>query len=122
MTDPFVSIIMRSYNEAWALQGTLPALQAQDYKNWELIVFDSGSITVLGSTPSLFTINRSSSVGFSIAFDPNSNQVIAIDNIRFEAVSAVPEPATWALLAVELGLMAWTTRRRWRRPGQATTK
>lgn len=86
------------------------------------IVFDSGSITVLGSTPSLFTINRSSSVGFSIAFDPNSNQVIAIDNIRFEAVSAVPEPATWALLAVELGLMAWTTRRRWRRPGQATTK
>ncbi|MEI7533283.1 MAG: glycosyltransferase [Verrucomicrobiae bacterium] len=43
MSDPFVSIIMRSFNEAWALQGTLPALAAQDFKNWELIVIDSGS-------------------------------------------------------------------------------
>ncbi len=43
MSDPLVSIIMRSYNEAWALQGTLPALAAQDYQNWELIVIDSGS-------------------------------------------------------------------------------
>lgn len=43
MSDPFVSIIMRSYNEGWALKDTLPAIQAQDYKNWELIVIDSGS-------------------------------------------------------------------------------
>ena len=43
MTDPRVTIIMRSYNEAWALRDTLPALQAQDYKNWDLVVFDSGS-------------------------------------------------------------------------------
>ncbi len=43
MSDPKVTIIMRSYNEAWALRDTLPALQAQDYRNWELIVFDSGS-------------------------------------------------------------------------------
>jgi rhamnosyltransferase len=43
MNDPFVSIIMRSYNEAWALKQTLPALRAQDYTNWELIVIDSGS-------------------------------------------------------------------------------
>jgi rhamnosyltransferase len=41
--EPLVSIIMRSYNEGWALRETLPALQAQDYKNWELIVIDSGS-------------------------------------------------------------------------------
>ncbi len=41
--DPPVSIIMRSYNEGWALRDTLPALLAQDYKNWELIVIDSGS-------------------------------------------------------------------------------
>jgi rhamnosyltransferase len=34
---------MRSLNEAWALQDTLPALAAQDYKSWELIVIDSGS-------------------------------------------------------------------------------
>lgn len=43
MSDPFVSIILRSYNEAWALSDTLSALAAQEYKNWELIVFDSGS-------------------------------------------------------------------------------
>ena len=43
MSDPLVSIILRSFNEAWALRETLPALQAQEFKNWELIVIDSGS-------------------------------------------------------------------------------
>lgn len=43
MSDPLVSIILRSFNEAWALRDTLPALQAQEYRNWELIVIDSGS-------------------------------------------------------------------------------
>jgi rhamnosyltransferase len=42
-SDPLVSIIMRSFNEAWALKGTLAALRAQEYTNWELIVIDSGS-------------------------------------------------------------------------------
>jgi rhamnosyltransferase len=43
MEDPKVTIIMRSFNEGWALRDTLPALRAQNYRNWELIVFDSGS-------------------------------------------------------------------------------
>jgi glycosyltransferase involved in cell wall biosynthesis len=43
MCEPCVSIILRSFNEGWALRDTLPALQAQDYKRWELIVIDSGS-------------------------------------------------------------------------------
>lgn len=43
MSDPLVTIIMRSYNEAWALRDTLPALQAQEYRHWELVVIDSGS-------------------------------------------------------------------------------
>src|SRR5205085_7313448 len=43
MNDPLVSIIMRSYNEGWALRDTLPALAAQEYRNWELVVIDSGS-------------------------------------------------------------------------------
>jgi rhamnosyltransferase len=43
MNDPFVSIIMRSFNEGWALRETLSALRLQDWKNWELIVIDSGS-------------------------------------------------------------------------------
>jgi rhamnosyltransferase len=34
---------MRSFNEGWALRETLPALQAQGYRDWELIVIDSGS-------------------------------------------------------------------------------
>jgi GT2 family glycosyltransferase len=43
MDDPLVSIILRSFNEGWALRETLSALKAQEYKNWELIVIDSGS-------------------------------------------------------------------------------
>jgi rhamnosyltransferase len=43
MSGPLVSIIMRSFNEAWALRDTLSALKMQDHKNWELIVVDSGS-------------------------------------------------------------------------------
>lgn len=43
MNLPLVSIIMRSYNEGWALKETLPALKSQSFKRWELIVIDSGS-------------------------------------------------------------------------------
>lgn len=43
MTFPRASIIMRSFNEAWALQGTLAALGQQRFTDWELIVIDSGS-------------------------------------------------------------------------------
>ena len=43
MAGPLVSIILRSFNEAWALRDTLPALAAQNYRDWELIAFDSGS-------------------------------------------------------------------------------
>jgi rhamnosyltransferase len=43
MSDPLVTIIMRSFNEGWALRETLPALQGQEYRNWELVVIDSGS-------------------------------------------------------------------------------
>lgn len=43
MHETPVSIVLRSYNEAWALRDTLPALAKQSYRNWELIAFDSGS-------------------------------------------------------------------------------
>lgn len=43
MLDPKVTIVLRSFNEGWALRETLPALQAQEYRNWELIAIDSGS-------------------------------------------------------------------------------
>lgn len=41
--EPRASIIIRSFNEGWALRETLPALEAQDFTKWELIVIDSGS-------------------------------------------------------------------------------
>ena len=43
MSEPLVSIIIRSCNEGWALRDTLAALHAQSYRPWELIVIDSGS-------------------------------------------------------------------------------
>jgi rhamnosyltransferase len=43
MNDPLVSILLRSFNEGWALRQTFAALHAQEYRDWELIVFDSGS-------------------------------------------------------------------------------
>jgi rhamnosyltransferase len=43
MADPLVSIIMRSFNEGWALRHTLPALRWQNFGRFELIVIDSGS-------------------------------------------------------------------------------
>ena len=43
MSNPVVSVVMRSYNEGWALKETLPALAGQDFGPWELIVIDSGS-------------------------------------------------------------------------------
>jgi rhamnosyltransferase len=43
MSSPLISIVLRSFNEGWALQETLPALRTQSYRPWELIVFDSGS-------------------------------------------------------------------------------
>ncbi len=43
MHEAPVSIVLRSFNEAWALPATLAALTTQTHRNWELIVFDSGS-------------------------------------------------------------------------------
>ena len=43
MNDLQVTIMLRSFNEGWALRETLPALRAQEYQQWELIVIDSGS-------------------------------------------------------------------------------
>lgn len=43
MTTPQVSIVMRSFNEAWALRDTLAALRNQVGPSWELLVIDSGS-------------------------------------------------------------------------------
>lgn len=43
MNAPEVSIVMRSFNEAWALRDTLAMLRKQIGPSWELIIIDSGS-------------------------------------------------------------------------------
>lgn len=43
MNTPAASVILRSCNQGWALKETLSALSAQRFRNWELIVIDSGS-------------------------------------------------------------------------------
>lgn len=43
MPDPKITIVMRCFNEAWALRETLPGLRAQEFQNWRLIAIDSGS-------------------------------------------------------------------------------
>jgi rhamnosyltransferase len=43
MKQPRASIVIRSFNEGWALRETLPAVRAQACHSWELVVIDSGS-------------------------------------------------------------------------------
>ncbi|MDE3083937.1 MAG: glycosyltransferase [Verrucomicrobiota bacterium] len=43
MGEPPVSVILRSFNEGWALRDTLAALRAQSHRDIELIAIDSGS-------------------------------------------------------------------------------
>ncbi len=41
--DPFISIIVPSYNRADLIEATIQSLQRQDYDNYEIIVVDDGS-------------------------------------------------------------------------------
>src|SRR5215472_2751014 len=43
MNVPPTSVVVRSFNEGWALRETLAGIAAQNYNSWELIVIDSGS-------------------------------------------------------------------------------
>ncbi|MBT9495317.1 MAG: PEP-CTERM sorting domain-containing protein [Paucibacter sp.] len=73
-------------------------------------LLSTGAITIFGVAPTHFTINASSSAGFSIAFGPEGYNV-GIDNIAFTA-TAVPEPTTLALLLAGLAAVGAATRAR----------
>jgi hypothetical protein len=74
------------------------------------VVLSTGTITILGSTPSNFTLNVYSGAGFSIEFGPDGFNV-GIDNIAFTA-GVVPEPGTWALIVAGLAVVGGVARRR----------
>lgn len=75
-------------------------------------LFQSGPITVLGSTPTLAAFDLTRSDGIRIQWGPDGYNV-AIDNIDFSMlrVGPIPEPSTWALLALGLAAIARKARR-----------
>jgi rhamnosyltransferase len=99
MSDPLISIVMRSFNEAWALQETLPALAAQAYAPFELIVIDSGSTDgsqdmlraarpahFIQITPQEYNPSRVMNQGMRLAKS---------DRVLFLNADATPQGANW---------------------------
>jgi rhamnosyltransferase len=103
--DPFVSIIMRSYNEGWALRETLPALAAQEYSYWELIVIDSGSKD--GSQELIRSVNPAHFVQITPAeYNPSKvmnhgMRLAASDYGIFLNADATPQGNNWLRPLVE---------------------
>lgn len=96
---PTVSIVMRSFNEAWALKETLPALKAQAFTGWELIVIDSGS------TDGSVDLIRSASPAHFIQIQPHEynpsrvmNQGMGLakaETVIFLNADATPQGPDW---------------------------
>ena len=99
MTAPLISIVMRSYNEAWALKETLPALAAQDFPNAELIVIDSGSTD--GSQDLIRAVKPAHFIQITPEeYNPSRvmNQGMALaksDRVVFLNADATPQGSDW---------------------------
>lgn len=103
--DPFVSIIVRSFNEAWALRDTLPAIQAQEFKRWELIVIDSGSTDgsvqlIQQARPRTFIQIKSEDYNPSRVIN-HGMQLAAAEFGIFLNADATPQNANWLRPLVE---------------------
>jgi rhamnosyltransferase len=90
---------MRSYNEGWALKGTLEALRQQTFQDYELIVIDSGSTDdseelirraapahFIGIQPHEYNPSRVMNLGMRLA---QSNSVVFLN------ADATPVDAHW---------------------------
>jgi rhamnosyltransferase len=105
MSDGLASIILRSYNEAWALKQTLPALQEQNYRNWELIVIDSGSTDgsvelILAANPAHFVQIRPEE--YNPGRVMNHGMRLARSEVAvFLNADATPQGANWLRPLVE---------------------
>jgi hypothetical protein len=74
------------------------------------VLLSTGPFNLPGSAPSTFNINKTSSKGFQISFGPDGFNV-GIDNIVY-STSPIPEPGTWALMALGLAGVGSMVRRR----------
>jgi len=67
-------------------------------------LYSSGLITISGATATHFAFNLTSSTGIGIEWGPSGYNV-GIDNVAFNVgAGGVPEPATWAMLVLGVGL------------------
>jgi rhamnosyltransferase len=99
MEEPRVSIVLRSFNEAWALRDTLPALHAQNHRNWELIVFDSGSTDgsvelIRGARPRHFVQLQPHEYRPGRVLN-QAMQLASQDRVVFLNADATPQGADW---------------------------
>ena len=99
MNVPPVSIVVRSFNEGWALKETLAGITAQDYRAWELLVFDSGSTD--GSVEMIRQANPRHLVQIpSTAYKPgrvmnHAMELASSDFVVFLNADATPRGTGW---------------------------
>lgn len=97
--EPLVSIVIRSFNEAWALEGTLRALEEQTYRNWELIVIDGGSSDhsedlILAAKPKHFIQNQPGAYNPSRVMN-RGMRLASADYVVFLNADATPLDSNW---------------------------
>jgi rhamnosyltransferase len=99
VNGPLVSIIIRSFNEGWALRDTLAALERQQYNSWEIIIIDSastdGSIELIrGANPRHFIQINSEDYNPSCVM--NRGMELASSNFGiFLNADATPQGFNW---------------------------
>lgn len=71
----------------------------------------SGGFPTLSPHHNTLNVNTDYLSGVVIRWGPDSYNV-GLDNITYDIRSAVPEPATWAMMAIGMGIIGWSARRR----------